>query len=303
MTTTQQTESMVTRAPVKLPRTITGKLAVKTGFDPKDFDSLFVVITGRPGCGKSSLVASNPRAILYDLELNAGSVIDPQATRLELDPNSTTAADDLRASIRGLIASYRSDAALRESVKTVEFDSFDRMVDIFQKDLCRKHNVEDVGDYKGGHGKGYFKVCDELFDLLTQLRLVGLGVVLTSHLGPKDLKSSDGSPVRTITTLCVSGTYRKALVQRRDLMLRVECTQRKIKTKLPSGVEIEQQSKNPNDRQYVVLADTSTTEDDFDSPKTPVPMESGLVLPPKGSWQAVRDAWNRAVDKRRQETQ
>jgi hypothetical protein len=53
----------MTKRPVKLPAALTSKMRVCEPFEAPDLDSLFLVIQGRPGCGKSSLVASNPRAL------------------------------------------------------------------------------------------------------------------------------------------------------------------------------------------------------------------------------------------------
>ncbi len=58
-------------------------------------------------------------------------------------------------------------------------------------------------------------------------------------------------------------------------------------------------NEDPKDRQYVLITDTSTTAEDYDSPKSNVPIESGLVIPARNGWAAYRAAYTRAVDIRR----
>ena len=295
---TQQTvENMVTRKPVKLPAALSGAMEVTQGFVAPDPDRMKIVITGRPGCGKTSFVSSNPRLVLFDLERGSETVIDPACTRLQVRRKSTTAADDLRRSITALIAAYPADVAMQETISAVGFDSFDALVKMFSRDLCLKHNLEDPGEYKGGHGKGYFKIGDELFDMFDQLGRVGLGVVLTAHQSLEDVSGV------TVPTLNVSPSFRNRLIQWRTLMFKMEAAPGKIKTKLKSGGTIEIPSKDPKDRQYILITDTSTTAEDYDSPKSNVPIESGLVIPSRNGWGAYRDAYSRAVEIRRASTE
>jgi hypothetical protein len=282
-----------------LPAALTGKMKVCAPFEAPDLDSLFLVIQGRPGCGKSSLVASNPRCLLFDLEKNAGTVIDPAAERVEVRPTSTTAAKDIRAGVDGFLSAYRTDTALREAFSTIAFDSYDRLVEIFQHDLCREHGIEDPGEYKTGHGKGYFKVRDELFDMFERILRAGLGVVLTAHLGPQDIRIPGKKEPETHITLSVSKTFRNQLVRTRHMMFRIECQPVKVKKKTKGGVVLDLPSDDPTAREYVLITDTSTNPGDFDSPKATVPMGSSLVIPAVGGWQAIRNAYFGAVEVRR----
>ena len=293
--TTQTVENVITRKPVKLPAALSAAMNVSQGFKAPNPDTLNIVITGRPGCGKTSFVASNPRALLFDLERNSGTVIDPACTRVEIRPSSTTAADDFRRAIDSLIASYRTDTDLQGSIGTIVIDSFDALVDMFLRDLCAKFDLEDAGDYGGGHGKGYFKVGDELFGMFDRLGRVGLGVVLVAHQSLKDVGSV------TVPALNVSKSFRDRLIRWRTLMFKMEVAPGLIPSKTKSGVTINIPSKNPKDKRYVLITDTSTTAEDFDSPKSNVPMESGLSIPAKCGWATFQAAYQKAVEIRKAE--
>ncbi len=299
MTTTQSVTNVMTKRPVKLPAALTGKMRVCEPFEAPDLDSLFLVIQGRPGCGKSSLVASNPRCLFFDLEKNAGTVIDPAAERVQVRPTSTTAAKDIRAGVDGFLSAYRTDTALREAISTIAFDSYDRLVEIFLRDLCREHNLEDAGEYKTGHGKGYFKVRDELFDMFERILQAGLGVILTAHLGPQDIRIPGKKEPETHITLSVSKTFRNTLVRTRHMMFRIECRPLMVPT---AGGKLMLPSKDPSEREYVLITDTATNANDFDSPKSSVPIGSKLIIPAAGGWQALRDAYAGAVETRRNQS-
>lgn len=302
MTTTQSVTNVMTRRPVKLPTALTGKMRVCAPFEAPDLDSLFLVIQGRPGCGKSSLVASNPRCLFFDLEKNAGTVIDPAAERVQVRPTSTTAAKDIRAGVDGFLSAYRNDVYLREAISTIAFDSYDRLVEIFLRDLCREHNLEDAGEYKTGHGKGYFKVRDELFDMFERILQAGLGVVLTAHLGPQDIRIPGKNEPETHIMLSVSKTFRNTLVRTRHMMFRIECQPVMVTKTTAAGVKIKLPSNDPSACEYVLVTNTSTHANDFDSPKSSVPLGSKLIIPAAGGWQALRDAYTGAVEKRRNQS-
>ena len=299
MTTTQTITNVVSAKQVKLPAALSAKMRVCDTFEAPDLDSLFLVVQGRPGCGKSSLIASHPKCLMYDLEKNAGTVIDPRATRVQVRPTSLAAARDIREGVDGFLTAYRTDTALKEAFTTIAFDSYDRLVEIFQRDLCREHNLESAGDYKKGHGKGYFKIRDELFDMFERILRAGLGVILTAHLGPRDIRIPGKDEAETHITLSVSKTFRDNLVRTRHMMFRIEYQPVTITKITASGAKLQLPSPDPTKREYVIITDTSTRENDFDSPKANVPMGSKLVIPAVGAWQTVRDAYAGAVEIRR----
>jgi hypothetical protein len=267
---------------------------VSQGFDAPDLDSLRIVITGRAGTGKSNLAASNPRAAFFDLERQPRTLLDPQCTYVRIKPTSTSPADDLRASVESLVSAYRIDKGLQDSLKTVVIDSFDSMVDVFTRDVCKAHSVTDIGEV-GAKGKGYALVRNSVFRLLDDLHMVGLGWVLVAHQNLAEIGNS------TVPRLNVSPSFRDQLVRSRDIMLKMDCVPGHIMTELKSGKKIPIASKDPKDREYRMFVDTSTVPEQYDTPKSPVPIESGLVIPGKGGWQTFREAYARAVKKRRAE--
>lgn len=267
--------------------------AIESGFNPPDPDHLRIVVTGRPGSGKTSFAASNPRALLFDLEKGAGSVSDPACLRAILPSTSTAPADDLRKSVDSVLKEYRTSSQLRESLSTIVFDSFDAMVEMFLRDLRQKNNLEDAGDYKGGHGKGYFVVRDEIFGILDNIHRAGLGWVLIAHLSLKDVNGV------MVPALNVSKTFRDTLVRSRDLQFKMDCARAVKESTTKSGAKVRLPSKDPKDRQYVLITDTTTVAADYDGPKANVPLESGLVIPQHGGWAAFRAAYEKAVEVRR----
>ena len=295
MPTIQKTENVITRKQIKLPASVSNVVEVSSGFEAPNPDTMKIIITGRPGCGKSSLLASNPNSVMYDLERNAGTVIDPQATRIRIKPTSRSAADDLKKSVEELVKAYRTDEALQSSLNMVSFDSVDSLVDTFLRDLCVKNDIDDPGEYGGGHGRGYSKVRTDMFEMFDSITQVGLGIALTGHLS---LKEVNGTHLRTLN---VSDSFKQHLLRWRHMMFRIELTSGKV-TKKVGNKTIEVASKDPRDNKFILITDTSTTTEDFDSPKSHIPIESGLVIPAKNGWTTFRSAVVRAITQRQEES-
>lgn len=289
----QVIENVITHKPVKLPASMSSVVEVAQGFESPDPNSLRIVVTGRGGSGKTSFVASNPHCLLFDLERQPRTLADPAATFIRIKPTSTTAADDFCKAIDLFLASYRTDPELQASIKTIAIDSFDVMVEMFLRDLCVKFDLEDAGDYKGGHGKGYFKVRDKVFDILDRIHRTGLGWILISHLSMKEVGNV------TVPALSVSRSFRDVLVRSRDLMFKIDCVPMVEERISKNGTVLKIPSKDPSKKQFILITDTSTTAEDYDSPKCNVPVESGLVLPICGGWATFCVAYQKAVDIRR----
>jgi len=296
MTTTQSIVNVTANRRITLPAALSGRMDVSQGFDAPDLDSLRIVITGRGGTGKSNLAASNPRAVLFDLERQPRTLLDPQCTYARIKTTSTSPADDLSAAIEGLIDAYRRDVALQETLKTVAIDSFDTMVDIFTRQVCKEHGAKDIGDV-GAKGKGYALVRNRIFRLLDDVHAVGLGWVLIAHENLSEVGNA------TVPKLTVSPSFRDQLVRSRDMKFKMDCVPGNVMKKLKDGRQIPMLSKDPKDREYRMFIDTSIVPEQYDTPKSPVPIGSGLLIPGKGGWQTLRDAYAEAVEKRRAEVE
>ncbi|KKN86944.1 hypothetical protein LCGC14_0265070 [marine sediment metagenome] len=61
---------------------------VSTGFRPVPVNRGRFVFTGKPGCGKSTLAHSNPKAFILDPEMGGNTADDPRAICFTPDPDS-----------------------------------------------------------------------------------------------------------------------------------------------------------------------------------------------------------------------
>ena len=41
------------------------------------------------------------------------------------------------------------------NIEMVGIDTFDALLDLWKRDVCKTHKLENVNDYRGGYGKGY----------------------------------------------------------------------------------------------------------------------------------------------------
>lgn len=271
---------------------------VSRGLRPAGINRSRIVLSGKPGTGKSTLIRSNPKAIILDFEDSGRTVASPESLRFGPDPESNfyPTADEYRKFIDQLIARR---AAGKTDIDMVGVDSFDKMVECFSRDLCQKNKLESVGDYGGGHGKGYWIVRDEISTLLDQLYRAGYGWVLISHIVQKSIK--DGENERLISSLSVSDTFKSFLWQNCEHMFFMD---RDVKV-VESAPEVRtvngKQVTLPKKSETVKVRCLKTSPGGLwsggitDDVKVRLPFDDNIQVPLKGGWQAVESAFDVAL--------
>lgn len=250
-----------------------------------DPNSSRFLLTGVPGIGKSTFLFSNPRAIVVDLENSAQTCHDLRAL-----PFQPTSAQKVRDFIEKLIKRGPKD------YKMVVFDSYDELVELFSNELMEKNGLEDVGDYKGGHGKGYFVVRREIFGLLDRLRRAGFGWTLIAHVSKRDENG------RTVQNLAVSGSFRDIAVRKVDHLMHLEwhTPDKVIPPKKPGGNPIVLPGKGAPVRVLAMRPGGESRRGSLDDVKVRLPFPDHVNLPEYGSWAAFEKEFAEAVDRRDQ---
>jgi len=249
------------------------------------------LLTGVPGSGKSTLFFSNPKAIVVDLEQSADKVSDPSALPFTPPIDGVTPTQHVRNFLERLIKRGPKDYGM------VVFDTYDELVELFQTELMDKNKLEDVGDYSGGHGKGYFVVRREIFGYLDRLRRRGFGWALIAHISEKEV---DGKSRRS---LAVSASYRDIAVRKTDHLLHMEhrIPNRVIEVK-GKRITVSGGSGNP----ICVLAMRPGGESrrgSLDDVKVRLPFPDTIEVPEFGGWAAFEAEFEKAVDLRLQQQQ
>lgn len=193
---------------------------VSTGFRPVGVNRGRYVFTGRPGCGKSTLIHSNPKAFILDPEMGGNTVDDPRAICFTPDPDKTPEGETASAYMKmvdTLIARRKKGA---KDIEMIVFDTIDELIEIFLRDFCLKHSLEDPLDYRSGEGNAYSIVRRDLFGILDRAYKAGFGWTVLAHVTPKTIRH--GGEDRVVMSLSISDSFRNSLFRKCEHMMFLE---------------------------------------------------------------------------------
>jgi len=285
-------------SPISIPDDLARIPGVSSGFDIPSANRGRYVITGKPGTGKSTLVHSNPAAFVLDPEHGGSSVADPMALRYT-PPDDTpegSHADAYLAVVEALIKRRRSGA---QDIQLIGIDTIDEMIEIFLRDFCRKHKIDDPLDFKDGTGNAYTIVRKDIFGMLDRIYRAGFGWVILAHVQPKTVRLGQESKI--IQQLAVSDSFKGIIKRKCEHMLFVERSTRQDKE--PDTVRM------VGDKKIMLPGKTITIPcrilktspgglwegDTTDEIKVRIPLENRIDLPETGGWDALSQAYDRAV--------
>lgn len=283
----------------EIPKDLQGVEGMRAGFVIPSLQKSRLVITGQPGAGKSTLLNSNPSLISLDPERGGDTAADPQALRFTPPPTTDPAQLDQAylTFVDKLIARRRKGAT---DISMVCIDSIDEMIGLFQKSLCLRENTLDVGDVRGGHGKGYFIVRDAIFGMLDKVYRSGMGWAIIAHTKVKTI--TVGGEERQVSGLAVSDSYKSAIFQKCEHVLFVEHGMEKVAgaetVKLVGGREIKKSGKTTMKRVRKLKTRPGGLWQggDTNDVKVRVPLPDEIILPKLGGWGVLDEAYKEAVE-------
>lgn len=239
-----------------------------------------LAIRGKPGTGKSTLLHSNPRALVLDPEGGGRTVPDPKAFRFPAVGVQVTAAD-----YRNLVNELCK--AKHPSIDTIGLDSLDAMIEVISKEYMAKFKVDSIGDI--GQGKGYALVRGEIFGWLDKLHHAGYGLAVIAHDVVKTIRGKDGDILSQ--SIAVSDSFRSALMQRMEHVLQMVAD---TNTRIEGGKAIS----TPVRRLVSEVSGRwkGSQGEDF---KTRLPLPTAIDLPLVGGWDILNTAWEEAITKRK----
>lgn len=203
-----------------IPQDLAKLPGVSTGFRPVGVNRGRYVFTGRPGCGKSTLIHSNPKAFILDPEMGGNTVDDPRAICFTPDPDKTPEGETAAAymtMVDTLIARRKKGA---KDIEMIVFDTIDELIEIFLRDFCLKHSLEDPLDYRSGEGNAYSIVRRDLFGILDRAYKAGFGWTVLAHVTPKTIRH--GGEDRVVMSLSISDSFRNSLFRKCEHMMFLE---------------------------------------------------------------------------------
>jgi hypothetical protein len=283
----------------EVPEALAGVQGLSRGHEFAPFQRSKLAVTGLPASGKSTLINSNPQCIVVDLEEGGKTVPDPQALRF--NPQDSGGQKSWVEVAKGVDDFVNTICMAKRKglpeYNHVAFDSFDALVELFSKELMEQSKIRDVGDYGGGHGKGYAIVRTKIFAILDQLWKAGFGWSVIAHISVEP--GGDNGPRRL--DLAVSPSFRTHLYRVCEHMLfldHAEVTRYRPDKKIPGTNKVIKDETGYQERAIVMKTRTGSLwrGGHADAVKVRVPFPDVLEIPRVGGWNVVEEAYEKATE-------
>ncbi len=272
---------------------------IATGFRPVGANRGRYVICGRPGCGKSTLAHSNPKAFILDPEMGGNTVDDPKAICFTPDPEVVPEGQSAEAYMDMMEKIIARRKAGKREFDMIVIDTIDELIEIFLQDFCLKHKLEDPLDYKSGEGNAYSIVRRDIFRMLDRAYRAGFGWTLLAHVTPKTIRHAGEEKI--VQSLSVSDSFRNALFRKCEHMMFLDFYTKTIKgepaTRVIKGKKIVIPGESHQEIWRVLkikpggLWKGETTSD----VKVRVPFPDSTEILRLGGWDVVTTVYNEAV--------
>lgn len=272
---------------------------VTTGFRPVSVNRGRFVFTGRPGCGKSTLVHNNPKAFILDHDQGGNTVDDPRAIRYCPDPDKTpegATADAYRNIVDVLIARRKKGA---KDIEMIALDTYDELIEIFLRDFCLKHKLEDPLDYKSGEGNAYSIVRRDIFEILNRAYRAGFGWAILVNVTPKVIRH--GGEERTVLSLSVSESFANAVRKKCEHFMYLAYHTKTVKgpptTRTIGGkkVTIPGETRKEECRLLKTKPGTLWAGETTDEVKVRIPFPDSTEIPRLGGWDVFTRVYDEAI--------
>lgn len=277
-------------------------LGCATGWQPVSLNRSRLAIAGHAGTGKSTILHSNPRAIILDIEKGGRTVADPQAPRWpdwKAVEEGRAPVPDFQAftdKIRQIVEAKRTGRL--PNIDMVGIDTFDALFELWKRATCKLHELENINDYRGGYGKGYDLGCETLFGLLDEVNKVGMGWCVLIHLVDRTVKV--GQVDVTQTSLAIPEKFQGYFARVLEHMLFMDFgteTIQKFNTVPINGIptQIAAGSETRSIRRLMCTPGTMLRGSQANDPKVRVPIIPEIIVPKKGAWALLQTEYDAAL--------
>ncbi|KKN86802.1 hypothetical protein LCGC14_0263610, partial [marine sediment metagenome] len=148
-------------------------------------------------------------------KLNDGMLEQVEAMLIDPDSNPEgETATAYMAMVDTLIVRRKKGS---KDIEMIVLDTIDELIEIFLRDFCLKHKLEDPLDYKSGEGNAYSIVRRDVFGILDRAYKAGFGWTVLAHVTPKTIRH--GGEDRIVMSLSVSDSFRNAIFRKCEHMM------------------------------------------------------------------------------------
>lgn len=147
----------------------------------KDLGGKYILIYGKPKCGKTSLSAQFPKNLLLAFEKGYNAIGGVKAVDI-------TKWSDFKLTLRQL---ERPEA--RELYDTVTIDTTAIAWDLCEQYICAQNSVQKISDIAWGQG---YSACKKEFEsCMRKITQLGFGLVFIAHVDKRIETTSNGSEI------------------------------------------------------------------------------------------------------------
>lgn len=182
-------------------------LPTKVSTKPKKIDPATIVLYGPGGVGKSTFGSKLSNALIIDTEKSTEFLSGVMAVDVQ---NSFKTFVEV---IKELQAEWKTNGKITYDYIIV--DSLDGLVnDIIYKEVCRRHNKNDISDFEWG--AGYAQAKSMLIDYMNFFEKVAKCTIYMCHY--KKVDSEEGEVPYSLQSLNFSAGIKTAIVHKVDVV-------------------------------------------------------------------------------------
>ena len=240
MPTKTRTKQKVTRAKKGQGLSIPSDLAalgVTTGPNPLPLSECFIYLMGRSKVGKTTFLAGVPRCLILDFGNEAHSIKAQRSS----DNNHRVFirnGEQLNELTKKLVLMKKGNVGT-DMYDMIAYDTAREWQGQIEREIIERSDKYDfLADFP--HGKGWDMLREVSIHNLTQLRDVGYGIIVTSHLTEK-IVNVDGKDTKVVDAN-VRGSFRDYLYQKPELIAtltrKTDYAQKRVRNRRTNEIEI-----------------------------------------------------------------
>ena len=156
----------------------------------RDLKGKYILAYGLPKIGKTSLVASFPKSLIFSFEPGTNGLNNIYKVNI-------TSWKDFKLAVKQL-----ANDKVKEKFDFVSVDTVDIAYELCEQYICSTNGVQSIGDIP--YGAGWAKLKKEFSKIFRDIAIAGYGIIFISHAQEKTLKDAANKEYTRIVPACPS---------------------------------------------------------------------------------------------------
>lgn len=156
----------------------------------RDLKGKYILAYGLPKIGKTSLVASFPKSLIFSFEPGTNGLNN-------IYKINVTSWKDFKLAVKQL-----ANDKVKEKFDFVSIDTVDIAYELCEQYICSTNGVQSIGDIP--YGAGWAKLKKEFSKIFRDIAIAGYGIIFISHAQEKTLKDAANKEYTRIVPACPS---------------------------------------------------------------------------------------------------